>query len=85
MSGASPTVAETSAKAESAGVLAIAPTACIAKCCPAQVPLSVDHDEPELPDARVRKVGVGVTSVVGAVELHFHPMVPPEFPVTTMK
>jgi hypothetical protein len=83
--GASPSVAETSAKAERAGVLAMAPTACMAKCCPAQVPLSADHEEPALPDARVRKVGVGLTSVVGAVELHFQPIVPPEFPVTTMK
>ncbi len=83
--GASPSVAETSAKAERIGVLAMAPTACMAKCCPAQVPLSVDQEEPALADARVRKVGVGLTSVVGAVELHFQPIVPPEFPVTTMK
>ena len=55
------------------------------KFVPAQFPPVAVQVDPLLVDVRLTKVGVGETSVVGAVALHFQPIVPGLLPVMTMK
>jgi hypothetical protein len=44
-----------------------------------------DHVVPPLEEVSVENVGVGDTLVVGMRGVYFHPSVPPELPLTTMK
>jgi len=79
----SPTVAVTLEKFERVGVAAVAPVTESPKFCPAQVPASADQVLPLSEEDSAENVGAGLTLVVGAAALHFHPIVP--VPVITTK
>jgi len=67
------------------GVEMVDPVTFRPKFVPAQFPPVADQLEPPLVEVRLTNVGVGETSVVGAVALHFQPIVPGLLPVMTMK
>ena len=72
---ASPSVAFTFVNAPRVG--ATAPVTFMPKYFPShgEPTAGAAHEEPEFAVTRVENVGAGVTSVVGGVVLHFHPMV----------
>ena len=82
---ASPRVAPTLPKFVRVGAVRAVPVTFIAKLFDAHVPLSDVHEDPEFELENAACVGDGVTSVVTALELHFHPIVLPALPATTMK
>lgn len=82
--GASPSVAVIGPKLESVAATAVVPATTELKVLPAHAPSTVDQLDPLLVERSEAKVGAGFTPVVD-VDGHFHPMVPPALPVTTMK
>jgi hypothetical protein len=83
VTGESPTWAATAANVPRTGEDWITVVTFIAKYWPAHVPPSVDHEDPAFEDMKEPNEGAGVTDVLGAVPLHFHPNVPPDDPDTT--